>query len=40
MKSEMKSFTVIATGRYFVQAMSHGEAQEIVYEALHHCRRY
>lgn len=34
MKREMKSFTVIATGRYFVQAMSHGEAQEIVYEAL------
>jgi hypothetical protein len=34
MKREMKSFTVTATGTYFVQAMSHGEAQEIVYEAL------
>lgn len=34
MQREMKSFTVTATGTYFVEAMSHGEAQEIVYEAL------
>lgn len=30
----LKLYTVTATGTYFVEAMSHGEAQEIVYEAL------
>ena len=34
MQRKMQMFTVTATGTYFVQAMSHGEAQEMVYEAL------
>lgn len=34
MQRVMKMFTVTATGTYFAEAMSHGEAQEMVYEAL------
>jgi len=34
MQRKMQMFTVTATGTYFVEAMSHGEAQEMVYEAL------
>jgi hypothetical protein len=34
MQRKMQMFTVTATGTYFVEAMSHGEAQDMVYEAL------